>query len=71
MVYDNGKFVGLGYPASFLTSDDGTNWIEHPSGITNHIRSIAFSNGQFVALSEPEYDAASERYIIFERRLTR
>ncbi len=44
-----GLFVAVGDNGIILTSSDGRTWTAQASGSTDHLRSIAFGNGRFVA----------------------
>ena len=52
--FGNGTFVlGATYNDSFVTSTDGVNWDNQPSGFPQHYsRGIAFSSGVFVSVGD-------------------
>jgi len=58
ITYGNGQFVAVGSPdgnSTILTSSDGINWAQRPSGIspgTNPLNGVAYGNGQFVAVGD-------------------
>ena len=49
IVYGNGIFVAVGITGAITTSSDGVNWTQQ-SLPTNPLYSIAYNNGQFVAV---------------------
>lgn len=49
VVCGGGQFVALGYAGTVLTSADGVNWVQHPTGIEstlNHVKRVLSSPRQ-------------------------
>jgi hypothetical protein len=66
--YGNGLFVVLGgfglggsnATTCILTSQDGTNWVRHQLPISNELDSIAYGNGQFVAVGPSQIATSTD-----------
>ena len=44
--------MAVGKFGTILTSPDGLNWTARASGITNHLNSVAYINGTFLAVGD-------------------
>jgi hypothetical protein len=49
-VYAGGQFVAVGLRGAILTSPDGLNWTPQWSGVDQHLRSVTYGNGRFMAV---------------------
>lgn len=53
LIYANGKFIGAG--KGFVVSSDGITWQEIGLGFDDYIQSLAYGNGQYIAVSSDGY----------------
>ena len=65
LAYGNGVFVAIGYDSNWnsvlLTSPDGSNWSDPIStGLLGQLRSVTYSNGLFVVLSDDAVATSSD-----------
>ncbi len=50
MIYEQGKFVTVGWNGTILSSADGITWTPSATGNSNHLNSVAYGEGAFVAI---------------------
>src|SRR5262245_38764481 len=50
IAYGNGQFVAVGDGDTILTSVNGVNWAQHPSGSADQLLGMAYGDNKYVAL---------------------
>ena len=48
MGFGNGTFLAVGDHGTLVTSEDGTNWMRHNSGVPQRLGAVVFMNDNFV-----------------------
>jgi hypothetical protein len=63
----DGKFVAVGSEGTIITSTDGKDWIEHPTGMDIDFKSIAYGKGIYVAVGWDTIDSYDHGAILISR----
>jgi hypothetical protein len=56
VAFGSGRLVAVGYDGQILSSTDGANWIPSQSGVQYQFSSIAYGNGQFLAVGGSDFE---------------